>query len=35
MSLGLQLRYLFKHAELTEVVWRNDKLFINLQNLSW
>ena len=25
MSLGLQLRYLFKHAELTEVVWRLTK----------
>ena len=30
--LGLQLWHLFKYAELTEVVRRNDKLFINLLN---
>ena len=30
--LGLQLWYLFKYAELTEVVRQNDKLFIHLLN---
>ena len=31
--LGLQLWYLFKYAELTEVVKQNDKLFIELLNI--
>ena len=30
--LGLQLQYLFKYAELTEVVTQNGKLFIDLVN---
>ena len=31
----MQLWHLFKHAELTEVIRRNDKLFIDLLNKVW
>ena len=30
--LGLQLWHLFKYAELIEIVWQNDKFFIDLLN---
>ena len=32
---SLQLRHLFKYAELTKAVRQNDKLFINLLNKVW
>ena len=30
--LDTKLWYLCKYAELTEILWQNDKLFINLLN---